>query len=196
EPERAMAVAHAAAGVAVGKHGTAVVTPPELAAKLSGDFAVTEAGVAERDAAERERATWKAHGLTVGFTNGCFDILHPGHVSLLEQAAAECDRLIVALNTDASVSRLKGPTRPVQPLEARARVIAALRGVALVTAFDEDTPQALIEALVPDVLVKGADYAESEVVGGDVVKAAGGRVVLAELVAGQSTTAIVERGGA
>ncbi len=124
----------------------------------------------------------------VGFTNGCFDIVHPGHVALLAQARAACDRLVVALNTDESVRRLKGPTRPVNTLDARARVIAAMRYVDCVTGFDEDTPLELIATLLPDVLVKGADYTVERVVGAELVQAAGGRVVLAGLVPGQSTT--------
>lgn len=143
----------------------------------------------------RERGAWRTEGRRIVLTNGCFDLLHPGHISLLAQAAGACDKLIVALNSDASVRRLKGDTRPIQPLEARARVIGALRGVDLVVAFEEDTPLALIAALEPDVLIKGADYTEDEVVGGDLVKARGGRVVLANLVAGESTSAMARRAG-
>jgi D-beta-D-heptose 7-phosphate kinase/D-beta-D-heptose 1-phosphate adenosyltransferase len=131
--------------------------------------------------------------MVVGFTNGCFDILHPGHVALLARARSECDRLVVALNTDRSVSALKGPGRPVNSLEDRARVVAALRYVDCVVGFDEDTPLELIRDLAPDVLVKGADYTIDAVVGGDLVRAAGGRVVLAALVAGQSTTRTISR---
>jgi D-beta-D-heptose 7-phosphate kinase/D-beta-D-heptose 1-phosphate adenosyltransferase len=163
--EQAMHIANAAAGVVVSKLGTAQVLV----------------------------ARWRAQGFSVGFTNGCFDILHPGHVSLLAFARGQCDRLIVALNTDDSVRRLKGAARPVNALAQRAQVMAAIRYVDGVVAFGEDTPLALITALVPDVLVKGADYAVDQVVGGDVVTAAGGRVVLAELVPGQSTTGIIAR---
>jgi D-beta-D-heptose 7-phosphate kinase/D-beta-D-heptose 1-phosphate adenosyltransferase len=138
-------------------------------------------------------ARWHAQGFSVGFTNGCFDILHPGHVSLLAFARAQCDRLIVALNTDASVARLKGPTRPVNSLAQRAQVMAAIRHVDAVVAFGEDTPFELISALVPDVLVKGSDYSVDNIVGADVVRAAGGRVVLAELMPGQSTTGIIAK---
>ena len=138
-------------------------------------------------------AHWKEQGLTVGFTNGCFDILHAGHVSLLSAARARCDRLVVALNTDASVARLKGPARPVNPLAGRATVIAALRSVDCVVAFDDDTPLRLIEALRPDILVKGSDYTVEQVVGADFVRANGGKVVLADLVGGLSTSAILER---
>ncbi len=200
--ERAMRIANAAAGVVVAKLGTATATPEELVAALEGPErrtalaqAMTHAPSATLEEAKAKRAEWAVRGLSVGFTNGCFDLLHPGHVSLLAQAAGACDKLIVALNADASVRRLKGDTRPIQPFEARARVIGALRGVDLVVAFEEDTPLELIAALEPDVLIKGADYTEDQVVGGDIVKARGGRVVLATLVAGQSTTAIARRAG-
>jgi D-beta-D-heptose 7-phosphate kinase/D-beta-D-heptose 1-phosphate adenosyltransferase len=131
--------------------------------------------------------------MVVGFTNGCFDIIHPGHVALLARARSECDRLVVALNTDRSVRALKGPARPVNPLDARARVMAALRYVDCVVSFDEETPLELIRSLMPDVLVKGADYTVDGVVGGDLVRAAGGRVVLARLVPDQSTTRTIDR---
>jgi D-beta-D-heptose 7-phosphate kinase/D-beta-D-heptose 1-phosphate adenosyltransferase len=132
-------------------------------------------------------------GLRVGFTNGCFDLLHPGHVTLLRRAAEGCDKLIVGLNTDASVKRLKGEARPIQDQAARAYVMGALSVVDLVVLFDEDTPARLIDALLPDLLVKGADYTEDQVVGADVVKAAGGKVLLVSLVEGKSTTSMIER---
>ena len=191
----AMHVANAAASVVVSKRGTATATMAEVMSELEArdaahpDTPPTTALPLHRVAAQVER--WKAQGLVVGFTNGCFDIIHPGHIALLEQARAACDRLVVALNTDASTSRLKGPTRPINPLESRARVMAAIRTVDCVTAFDEDTPYETIRALAPDVLIKGADYAIDQVVGADLVQKAGGRVVLAHLTPGQSTTAIV-----
>jgi D-beta-D-heptose 7-phosphate kinase/D-beta-D-heptose 1-phosphate adenosyltransferase len=129
--------------------------------------------------------------LKVGFTNGCFDLLHPGHVSLLAQARAACDRLVVGLNSDASVKRLKGEGRPVQSEAARAAVMASLGTVDLVVIFDEDTPLRQIETLKPDVLVKGADYTRATVVGADVVEKFGGRVILAELMPAYSTTATI-----
>lgn len=196
--EQSMRIGNAAAGVVVGKIGAAVVTTEELAAALrvpgrgvaapapSGPLTTIDRALAQRD-------HWRAEGLVVGFTNGCFDLVHAGHIALIAQSAAACDRLIVALNSDASVRRLKGPTRPVQALEARAAVMAGLKGVDMVVAFEEDTPLELIRALAPDVLVKGADYKESEVVGGDLVKTWGGRVVLADLKAGHSTTALVQK---
>jgi D-beta-D-heptose 7-phosphate kinase/D-beta-D-heptose 1-phosphate adenosyltransferase len=195
--EQAMHIANAAAGVVVSKLGTATADIAEIMHELSAQDEEGSAGaipgLMSTDAARTLVARWRAQGFSVGFTNGCFDILHPGHVSLLAFARAQCDRLIVALNADDSVRRLKGATRPVNPLGQRAQVMAALRYVDGVVAFDDDTPFALIETLRPDVLIKGADYAVSEVVGGDIVTAAGGRVVLADLVPGQSTTGIIAR---
>lgn len=130
---------------------------------------------------------------TVVFTNGCFDILHRGHVEYLTAARTLGDVLIVGLNSDASVRQLKGSSRPVNPQEDRAVVLSALAAVDVVTIFDEDTPRALISRLLPDVLVKGGDYREEDVVGGTEVAAAGGRVVIAPLVQGCSTTAILQR---
>ena len=130
---------------------------------------------------------------TVVATGGCFDLLHPGHVHLLEQARSWCDRLVVGVNADSSVKRLKGPTRPIQPEAARAAVLASLSTVDLVTVFDEDTPVELIRLLRPDVLVKGADYTVAQVVGGELVQEWGGVVKLAELLPGNSTTATVAR---
>lgn len=129
----------------------------------------------------------------VVFTNGCFDILHRGHVAYLTQARALGDRLIVGVNTDASVRRLKGPGRPVVEQGDRAYVLAALACVDVVTLFDDDTPAALIAALLPDVLVKGGDYSPEQVVGRDVVESHGGRLVLLPFVAGRSTTDILAR---
>jgi D-beta-D-heptose 7-phosphate kinase/D-beta-D-heptose 1-phosphate adenosyltransferase len=156
--------------------------------------------LAGRTEAQARVAEWKRRGLKVGFANGCFDLIHPGHVSLLAQARAACDRLIVALNSDASVGRLKGKGRPVQDAAARAAVLGSLADVDLVVVFGDepreaDTPLALIESLRPDVLVKGADYTEDKVVGAEIVKSYGGTVLLAELTPGQSTTATIARMG-
>ena len=136
---------------------------------------------------------WKRQGLRVGFTNGCFDLLHPGHVRLLAEARAACDRLVVGLNSDASVARLKGEGRPVQPVGSRAEVLAALEAVDLVVVFEEDTPLKLIERVKPTVLVKGGDYTRDTVVGHEIVETLGGEVILVNLVPGQSTTSMVER---
>ena len=140
-----------------------------------------------------ERRGWKAAGMAVVFTNGCFDLLHPGHVSLLERARAEGDVLVVGLNSDASVARLKGAGRPIVPAAERAEVLCALEAVTRVVAYDGDTPREIIDALLPDVLVKGADWALDAIVGRTEVEAAGGRVVRVDVVPGRSTTAIVER---
>ncbi len=129
----------------------------------------------------------------VVFTNGVFDLLHPGHVDILLGARREGDALVVGLNSDASVRRIKGPTRPVRTENERAVVLAALAMVDAVVVFEQDTPLELIQALTPDVLVKGGDYSEATIVGADVVKARGGRVVVVPLTPGQSTTAIVEK---
>jgi D-beta-D-heptose 7-phosphate kinase/D-beta-D-heptose 1-phosphate adenosyltransferase len=185
-------LANVAAGIVVGRHGTAVATGNDIAgALLQSGLAGAEQKVADRATAAITAGEWRRQGLKVGFTNGCFDLLHPGHVSLLRQARAACDRLVVGLNSDASVRRLKGETRPVQSEAARAAVMASLASVDLVVIFAEDTPLVLIEALRPDVLVKGADYKRADVVGGDFVESYGGRVVLADVVASYSTTATI-----
>jgi D-beta-D-heptose 7-phosphate kinase / D-beta-D-heptose 1-phosphate adenosyltransferase len=195
--EEAMRLANAAAGIVVGKLGTATVSAEELAHALhaAGEAAANGEALLDRDAAARLVGEWRAHGLRIGFTNGCFDVLHAGHVALLSAARRRCDRLVVGLNTDESVARLKGPSRPVNPLGDRAAVLAALAAVDAVVPFAEDTPLELIRALRPDVLVKGADYTIDRVVGADIVQAAGGEVVLVELLPGRSTTSILARGG-
>ena len=191
---QAMRVSNAAAGVVVSKSGTATVEPAELLHELD-DAADTLLRSPVRSDAEAAALVerWKQQGLVVGFTNGCFDILHAGHVASLAAARGRCDRLVVALNTDAGVQRLKGPTRPVNRLEQRCAVMAAIKYVDCIVSFEEDTPLRLISHLLPDVLFKGADYQEAEVVGGAQVRAAGGRVVLLDLVAGLSTSRIVQR---
>ena len=187
-------IANVAAGIVVGKVGTAVVRPDELLRALHTQrLQQAESKVAGRDTALEQAAAWQRAGLKVAFTNGCFDLLHPGHVSLLDQARASADRLVVGLNADASVRRLKGAGRPVQDAAARAAVLASLASVDLVVLFEEDTPLALLAALKPDVLVKGADYTRDTVVGADLVEGYGGRVVLADLAAGHSTTATLAR---
>lgn len=187
-------LANAAAGIVVGKVGTAVIHPEELRRELMDEQSGHDhAKVVSLSEALALIAGWRRAGQTVGFTNGCFDLLHPGHVSLLAQARGACDRLIVGLNSDASVSRLKGPERPVQNEVARATVLASLASVDLVVLFTEDTPLELIRAIRPDVLVKGADYTIDTVVGADVVQSYGGRIMLAGLVPEQSTTRLVQR---
>ncbi len=191
-----MKLANHAAGIVVAKVGTACVTPDELRASLASELAsvsVNDGRHIGREQAIAQRWAWAREKLTVGFANVCFDLLHPGHVSLIRQAAATCDRLIMALNSDASVRRLKGSSRPIQNEESRAAVMGAIKGVSAVVIFDEDTPLELIQALQPDILIKGADYSEDKVVGAEIVRARGGRVVLAELSAGQSTSKLVAK---
>lgn len=190
----AAALANVAAGIVVGKIGTASVTAEELQQKLT-ELHVATAGtkVADAATAAAKAAAWQSAGLKVGFTNGCFDLLHPGHVQLLTEAAATCDRLIVGMNDDASVRRLKGADRPIQLFPARAAVLAALEMVDLVVGFGEDTPLSLITGLRPDVLIKGADYSKAQVVGAAEVEGWGGKVVLAQLLPGHSTTATVKK---
>ncbi len=192
--EDAARLANVAAGIVVGKLGTAIAKPAEMLHALhASDLLAAEAKVVDLEVLLGRARRWRGAGLRVGFTNGCFDLLHPGHISLFEQARAACDRLIVGLNSDASVRRLKGEGRPVQSEAARAAVLASLASIDLVVIFGEDTPLVLIEALEPEVLVKGADYARDQVVGAEVVERHGGRVVLAEITPGYSTTGVIEK---
>ncbi|MDJ0895906.1 MAG: bifunctional D-glycero-beta-D-manno-heptose-7-phosphate kinase/D-glycero-beta-D-manno-heptose 1-phosphate adenylyltransferase HldE [Alphaproteobacteria bacterium] len=186
-------LANAAAGLVVAKVGTAAVRSDELVRALQAVEDPEPAGETQLPEALEQVAGWRRRGLKVGFTNGCFDVLHPGHLSLLRQAREVCDRLVVGLNSDASVRRLKGPDRPVQRASARAEVLSALAMVDLVIVFDDPTPEALLQAVRPDLLVKGADYSKDQVVGAQFVESYGGRVVLADLLAGYSTTRTVER---
>ncbi len=185
--------ANVAAAVAVGKTGTSCVTPDELNLALmhAPDTETLAGKLVSTSSAVSVREVWRSQGLAVGFANGCFDLLHPGHIQLLAEARARCDRLIVALNSDDSVRRLKGEDRPIQTELARAEVIGALRSVDLVLLFDDDTPLDLIAELQPDVLIKGADYTLDTVVGADIVIGCGGRVELIDLVPGQSSSRLI-----
>jgi D-beta-D-heptose 7-phosphate kinase/D-beta-D-heptose 1-phosphate adenosyltransferase len=191
--EEAMRAANAAAAVVVGKRGTASVSVAELRARLlpAASLATEEKVIFDWSVLDERLAQWRSRGLRIGFTNGCFDILHPGHIKLLAEAHAACDCLIVGLNSDASVRRLKGSGRPMQDVHARAEVLAALEAVDLVVVFDQDTPLELLRHVRPKVLLKGADYRRDEVVGREMVEAAGGEVILVDLVPGVSTTSIV-----
>ncbi len=192
--EQAVQLAILASGVVVGKSGTAVVTPGELIeAEMSQHASLAHAKVTPLDDLAAEVEAWRALGLKIGFTNGCFDILHRGHVAYLAQARSWCDRLVVALNTDASVTRQKGEGRPVNDLDSRAVVIGGLASVDRVTSFDDPTPIALIARLRPDVLIKGADYTREGVVGGDLVESWGGEVRLATFSDGHSTTQTIAK---
>jgi len=193
--EPAMRAANAAAAVVVGKRGTATASLAELRHRIlpAASLAPEDKIVFDWSVLDERLADWRRHGLRIGFTNGCFDLLHRGHIRLMAEARAACDRLVVGLNSDASTRRLKGNGRPINPAEGRAEVLAALEAVDLVVVFEEDTPLELIKLVRPNVLVKGADYAREDVVGHDVVEAAGGQVILVDLVPGHSTTNIVRR---
>ncbi len=193
--EAATRAANAAAAVVVGKRGTATVSAAELRARIlpAASLVREEKVVFDWSVLDDRVAEWRRQGLRIGFTNGCFDLLHPGHVKVLTDARAACDRLVVGLNSDASTRRLKGEGRPVQDEHARAGVLAALEAVDLVVIFDQDTPIELIRRVRPKVLVKGSDYRPEDVVGRELVEAEGGEVVLVDLVPGHSTTRLVDR---
>jgi D-beta-D-heptose 7-phosphate kinase/D-beta-D-heptose 1-phosphate adenosyltransferase len=193
--ETALRMANAAAAVAISKKGTATVTSGELRRKIlpHAYLAAEEKIVAAGGDIGAHLQDWRKQGLRVGFTNGCFDILHPGHVKVLTAARGACDRLIVGLNSDASTRRLKGEGRPVQDERARAEVLAALEAVDLVAIFEEDTPIKLITQIRPNVLVKGGDYSRDQVVGHEIVEANGGQVLLVDVLPGFSTTRLVDR---
>ena len=192
EAAEAAELANIAAGLVVGKIGTAVVRNIDLLHALNGTVSV-EKNIIDKNQLNKKITEWRSRGLLIGFTNGCFDLMHPGHISLLEQAKSECDILIIGLNSDDSVTRLKGEGRPVQNAVARALVLASLSSVDAVVIFDDDTPMDLIKLMRPDVLVKGADYLLADVVGGEFVCSYGGRIVLADLIDGYSTTETIAR---
>jgi D-beta-D-heptose 7-phosphate kinase/D-beta-D-heptose 1-phosphate adenosyltransferase len=193
--EAAMRAANAAAAVVVGKRGTATVSLAELRHRIlpAASLAPEEKIVFDWSVLDERLAEWRRQGLRIGFTNGCFDLLHRGHIRLMAEARAACDRLVVGLNSDASTRRLKGDGRPINPAEGRAEVLAALEAVDLVVVFEQDTPLELIKLVRPNALIKGSDYAREDVVGHEVVEAAGGQVILVDLVPGHSTTNIVRR---
>ena len=187
----AVQIANLAAGVVVGKLGTATVTPQELSYAMLQQQPLQQGVTTELELTELLKQA-KASGEKVVMTNGCFDILHSGHVTYLKQAAQLGDRLIVAVNSDDSVSRLKGPSRPINPSQQRMEVLAELSSVDWVVEFTEDTPQRLIEALQPNILVKGGDYKVEEIAGSESVLANGGDVIILDFVDGVSTTKIIE----
>lgn len=192
--ETAVELANVAAGIVVAKLGTVPVAAREIFAQLTVSDGTRSADkLLERGRAVARVAEWRAAGETIVFTNGCFDLLHIGHITLLEDCRRFGSKLVVAMNTDASVSRLKGPSRPIVAQGERAKVMAALAAVDLVTLFDEETPLELINAMQPNVLVKGGDYTVETVVGHGEVQAYGGRVEIVPIVEGFSTSNIVRR---
>jgi D-beta-D-heptose 7-phosphate kinase/D-beta-D-heptose 1-phosphate adenosyltransferase len=188
----AMALANLAAGIVVAKQGTATVNSPELRRAVQSEQG-SERGVVTEEQLLIAIEDARASGERIVFTNGCFDIIHAGHVGYLEEARMQGDRLIVAVNGDASIRRLKGEGRPINPVDRRMAVLAALESVDWVLFFDDDTPERLLETIKPEVLVKGGDYREDQVVGADIVKANGGIVKVLGFVESCSTTAIVNK---
>ena len=187
-------LANIAAGLVVAKVGTASLTPQELLNAIETiPHSYSEDKVVALNKGVQKVIEWHRKGLRVGFTNGCFDLLHPGHISLIQQAKSHCDRLIIGINSDESVQRLKGLSRPVQSQQARSTMLAALADVDLIIIFNEDTPHALIKTLKPDILVKGADYTIDKVVGATEVISWGGHVILADLQQGYSTTNTINK---
>lgn len=184
----AMRLANRAAGVVVGKSGTATVVPGEIIGHMQGKPPATD-----WQSNTTLCTSWRQSGQTIAFTNGCFDMLHPGHLYLLRVAAEQAHRLIVGLNSDLSVKRIKGNSRPLQPATVRATVLASLPFVDGVVIFDEDTPFELITALQPDIIIKGGDYRAEDIVGADIVAARGGRTVIVPTLPGHSTSALVNR---
>ena len=196
-PHDALQLANIAAGIVVGKVGTVPVSQAELLKVLISEDGQSQVDkICDRQKLAELVSHWKESHQKIVFTNGCFDLLHAGHVTYLEAAKKTGDKLILGLNTDRSVSALKGPTRPVVHEGDRARVLAALASVDAVILFDEDTPLLLIDLIRPDVIVKGDDYTEEQVVGGTEVKSWGGSVQLIPLVQGRSTSNIIKKLGA
>ena len=188
----AVAMANIAAGIVVGKLGTATVSMPELRRAMQQEQGF-ERGVVNEEQLAADVADARAHGERIVFTNGCFDILHAGHVGYLEQARKLGDRLIVAINSDASVTRLKGEGRPINPADRRMTVLAGLEAVDWVVSFDDDTPERLLELIRPDILVKGGDYSREQVVGWQIVEGYGGQIAALDFLDDCSTTAIVSK---
>ena len=188
----AVAMANIAAGIVVGKLGTATVSMPELRRAIQQEQGF-ERGVVNEEQLAADVADARAHGERIVFTNGCFDILHAGHVGYLEQARKLGDRLVVAINSDASVTRLKGEGRPINPVDRRMTVLAGLEAVDWVVSFEDDTPERLLELIRPDILVKGGDYSREQVVGWQIVEGYGGQIAALDFLDDCSTTAIVSK---
>lgn len=186
-------LAQYASSLAVQRQGNAIISANDLLKSGHSGEAATNGRILAREHMVELAQKWREQGLKIGFTNGCFDILHPGHIHALEQVRQHCDRVVVGINSDASVQRLKGTNRPIVSEQDRAQVMAALAAVDAVTIFDEDTPAELIAAVRPDVLSKGGDYDPNTIVGSDFVRSYGGKVVIADLVDGRSTTSVVEK---
>ncbi len=192
ELELATRISNLAAGIVVGKLGTATASPEELERALQADHRETT-GILQEDELLRAVQISRSRGETIAMTNGCFDLLHPGHIAYLQEAASKADRLIVAVNSDASVSRLKGPDRPINPETDRLKMLAALACVDWVCLFSEDTPQRLIAEVLPDLLIKGGDYQADQVAGYEEVTGAGGKVEILGFLEGYSSSRLIEK---
>ena len=193
--QEAARYANHAAGVVVAKLGTASVTPAELQRAVSAGAERRAHGVLSAADTLAELESLRAAGKRIVMTNGCFDLIHPGHIHYLQQAADLGDVLVVAVNDDDSVRRLKGPSRPLNSVADRMAVLSALQAVDYVVPFEEDTPASLIETIAPDVLVKGGDYTVEQIAGHESVLARGGDVIILDFVPGHSTTSLIERIG-
>ncbi len=194
--QEALQLANIAAGIVIGKVGTVPITREDLLEELISQHSRIQVNkICDLESLKQRINTWRSSGQRIVFTNGCFDLLHAGHVTYLEAARKTGDKLVLGLNTDRSVSALKGSARPVIHEADRARVMAALEAVDAVILFDEDTPLALIKAIKPDIIAKGDDYTEQQVVGGKEVKSWGGSVKLIPLVQGRSTSSIIKKLG-
>jgi D-beta-D-heptose 7-phosphate kinase/D-beta-D-heptose 1-phosphate adenosyltransferase len=191
-PELSASIANIAAAIVVSKTGTATVTPHEILSFLQNHPEDENKFYTEDEVVKKVRQ-WQRKGYTVGFTNGCFDLIHPGHISILQQAKAQCNYLVLGLNSDISVQKLKGPERPIQNEWARAQVLAAFKEVDAIVLFEDESVQRLVEVVRPDVLIKGSDYKIEQVAGAKFVQSYGGRVYLADLVKDQSTSNIVKK---
>ena len=192
--ENAVVLANTAAGIVVGKVGTAVAYMEDLTNALQQrGYSANQTKIGDLPFALDRVKFWRNQGYTVGFTNGCFDLVHPGHIAVLRQAKAACDKLIVGLNSDTSTKRLKGNDRPIQEENARAAILAALEYVDLVVVFEEDTPTVQIDALRPEVYVKGSDYDIDQIPEAKLVENYGGKIVLAEFADGYSTTETIQK---
>jgi D-beta-D-heptose 7-phosphate kinase/D-beta-D-heptose 1-phosphate adenosyltransferase len=191
--EEAARLANIGAGIVVGKVGTAVATREEIIEHLEEGYFYSARKIVSLEEATKKVMMAKGQGKTIVFTNGCFDLLHAGHIMMLHKARSFGDMLVLGLNSDESVRRLKGPQRPIVGQADRAKIMASLDCVDCVIIFDELTPERLIKEIMPDVLVKGGDYRLEEVVGREIVEAAGGRVELVPFVEGWSTSDIVQR---
>ncbi len=190
--DEAAMLANLAGTLVVAKVGTATVTRQEIGQALLNEArAKTDTKIIDKQIAAETAERWRKHGYKVGFTNGCFDLLHPGHIASIRAAKGACDKLILGLNSDASVKRLKGEARPIQTQDARATILAALSDIDRVVIFGEDTPIELIKAIRPDVMVKGSDYTADKLPGADLMAGWGGKVVLVDLVPGFSTSSTV-----